>query len=170
MIDANDRGRDTAPPPARLGTDEVGGARFWICAAAGLGIAAFGLIGLLNDPRAGSLSNWATFLIGGLVLHDGLFAPLVVGASLVAWWVLPRRARPAIIATAIVAGVVVLISIPVLGRPGELPGNPSLLPRDYAAGLAVALGVIGLVGAFAVARALRRPAPPPPPSPDRGGW
>ena len=82
---------------------------------------------------------------------------------------LPRRARPAILATAIVAGIVVLISIPVLGRPGALPGNPSLLPRDYPAGLAAALGVIALIGALAVLRALRRPVPPPPPA-DRGGW
>ena len=169
-MDAEHRARDAAPPPARLGADEVGGVRFWICAAAGLGIVAFGLIGLLSDPRAGSLSNWATFLIGGLVLHDGVFAPLVVVASLVAWWVLPRRARPVIVATAIVAGVVVLLSIPVLGRPGALPGNPSLLPRDYPAGLATALGVIALIGALAVVRVLRRPAPPTPPPPDRGGW
>ena len=169
MIDRAEQPVDATPPPARLGADEVGGARFWVFAAVGLAIVAFGLIGLLNDPRAGSLANWATFLIGGLVLHDGIFAPLVVGASLIAWWILPRRARPAFLATAIVAGIVVLLSIPVIGRWGELPGNPSLLPRNYTAGLAVALGVIAVIGLLAIVRALRRPdRVDPPPGP--GGW
>ena len=153
----------------RLGADEVGGLRFWLCAAVGGGVMAFGLVGLLNAPRAGSLWSWATFFFGGLLLHDGVFAPLVIGASLLAWVVLPRRTRPAIHATAIVAGCVALVSIPVIGRWGALPTNPSLLPRDYVAGLAVAIGVIALVGVVAVARAARRPDPPPQP-PDRGGW
>lgn len=154
---------------SRLGADEVGGLRFWLSAAAGLAIVAFGLVGLLNDPRGGSLTSWVTFLLGGLLLHDGLFAPLVVIASLIAWWVLPRRARPAIQATAVVAGTVVLVAIPVVGRWGRLAGNPSLLPRDYAAGLAVAIGVIATLGALAVVWALRRPPPAAPPA-DRGGW
>ncbi len=159
---------DERPAP-RLGEDEVGGRLFWVAAAVGLGVIAFALIGLLNDPRAGSLTNWATFLIGGLLLHDGLFAPLVVSLGLVGWFVLPRRLRPAFQATLIVAGSVVLLSIPVIGRWGELPGNPTLLPRDYGAGLAVALGVVAIGGLIAVLRAARRPAPPPGP-PDRGGW
>ena len=158
-------------PQARLGEDEVGGRLFWVAAAVGFGLIAFALIGLLGDPRAGSLTNWATFLIGGLLLHDGLFAPLVISLGLFGWFVLPHKLRPAIQATVIVAGSVVLISIPVIGRWGKLPGNPTLLPRNYTAGLAVALGVIALGGLIAALRAARHPRPAPPSGPpDSGGW
>ena len=148
------------PDEPRLGADEVGGPRFWICAALGGGVIAFGLIGLLGDPRAGSLTSWLTFLLGGLFLHDGVLAPAVVGASVTLALLAPRRVRPALQVTAFIAGMILLVAIPVVGTWGELPGNPSLLPRDYGAGLAVALGIVLLTGAVAAMRALRRASPP----------
>jgi hypothetical protein len=68
-----------------------------------------------------------------------------------------------------VAGSVALVAIPVLGGWGRRPDNPTLLPRDYGLGLAIALAVIvaaGLVGAARAARAPRAPAAPR----DPGGW
>jgi hypothetical protein len=41
-------------------------------------------------------------------------------------------------------GVIFLVSIPVLGRFGQRPDNPTLMPRDYGAGLIVALVAVWL--------------------------
>jgi hypothetical protein len=52
--------------------------------------------------------------------------------------------------------VVVLVSVPVLGRFGAQADNPSLLPRDYPAGLALTLSVVVLAGAGLAALRWRR--------------
>ena len=154
---------------ARLGSEEDGGARFWVCAVAGLGIVAFGLFGLLNARLVGSIGSWATYLIGGLLVHDALLAPFVVAASVVLIYAVPSRVRPALQGTLIVAGSVVLVAIPAVGGWGRIPTNPSLLPRDYGLGLAIAVGVIVIAGAIAAVRAARRRPAQSPPS-RRNGW
>ncbi len=156
---------------AQLGADEVGGLRFWICAVVGLGLVGFGLGGLLTADLLGSASSWAIFFFGGLLVHDLVFAPLVVGASAALLFVTGRRVRPVVQATAIVVGVVTLVSLPVVLGEGRLAGNPSLLPHDYGRNLALVVGAFVVVGVIAGVRAKRRPAAPDSrPSARNHGW
>ena len=152
----------------RLGSEDDGGRLFWVCAIVGLGIVAFGLYGLLNARLIGSVGSWATYLVGGLLVHDALLAPIVVAASVALIYLVPSRIRPAVQGTLIIVGTVALVAIPVVGGWGRKPGNPTLLPRDYTAGLAVAVCVIVLVGLFAAIRSARRPAPEREPERPRG--
>lgn len=158
----------TGGDDTRLGSEDDGGTRFWVCAIVGLGIVAFGLHGLLNARLIGSVGSWAAYLFGGLIVHDALLAPLAVAASVALIYLVPTRIRPAVQGTLIVAGVVALVAIPVVGGWGRKPGNPTLLPRDYTAGLAIAMSVIVVVGLLTAIRAARRPAQQSAPDPPRG--
>ncbi|MCU0312983.1 MAG: hypothetical protein MUC84_02845 [Solirubrobacteraceae bacterium] len=158
----------SAPGP-RLGDEDDGGLRFWLCAVIGLGVVVIATVQLAGARLIGSVGSWAAYLLGGLLVHDLLLAPAVVLISIALLHLVPSRLRPAAQATLIVAGSVALVAIPVLGGWGRRPDNPTLLPRDYGLGLAIALAVIvaaGLVGAARAARAPRAPAAPR----DPGGW
>ncbi len=152
----------------RLGHEDDGGRLFWVCAVVGLGVIGFGLAGLLNARLIGSIASWATYLVGGLLVHDAVLAPIVVAISVVLIYLVPSRIRPAVQGTLVVAGSVALVAIPVVGGWGRKPDNPTLLPRDYGLGLAIAIAIILAAGAIAAARAARRPPPRRPPERPRG--
>jgi len=168
----NEPERPNAPS---LGPEPVPGGRlFWTCAVVGLGVVAFGLTGLLDHlPDA---TNWALWFFGGLLIHDGLIVPTVAVVSVVLGWILPTRVLPVVQGTLVVAGVMVLVSVPVVGGWGRLANNPSLDPLDYRRNLAIVLAIVVAIGGLLLLRALRRrPAPgrrPPPSVSDDGprGW
>lgn len=133
---------------------------FWVGIAAGWAVMAFGIWTFLRRAGATRPANAWSLLVGLAIAHDLVLAPLVTG--LAAWLVprLPRRVRPAIVAAAIVSGILALVSLPpILGdQPGD---NSSLLPRDYPAGLAIALASVWAVtfAAVGVLRVRSRKAP-----------
>jgi hypothetical protein len=95
----------------------------------------------------GNLVSATVWLVGGVVLHDGVLAPLVLGlGALAARW-LPEQVRVPATGALVVLGSLTLVAVPVLGRFGARPDNPTLLDRPYAAGwLVVAALVLGVAG------------------------
>lgn len=154
----------------QLGADEVGGARFWICAVIGLAIAGFGLGGLLTADFLGSTGSWAVYFFGGLLVHDLLIAPFVVVVSATLLFVTGRRSRPVVQATAILIGVLTLASLPVLLGEGKLVSNPSLLPHDYARNLALVLVIVVIAAAIGIFRVSRRRSSPASAPGTPNGW
>jgi hypothetical protein len=127
--------------------------------ALGAGLAAYG--GWLLVSRQ-DLAAWLTVLVwlaAGVVLHDGVLAPLVTALGRLDRR-LPGPVALAGVVVLVVLGSVTLVAVPVLGRFGERPDVPSLLPRDYPAGwLLVAAAVLlgAILAALRSARAGRRP-------------
>ncbi len=132
---------------------------------AGVGMLAFGLAGLLRHADETKPGNWVVFFVGGLVAHDAVLVPTVMVLALGLSRLVPRRVRPVVQGTAIVAAALVVVAIPVLTGNGRLGNNPSILPQDYGAGLLTALAVLAALAVVLVVRALLRPAPPAPPEP-----
>ncbi|WTS92435.1 hypothetical protein OG904_02675 [Streptomyces sp. NBC_00096] len=129
----------------------------WVLGCAGLLLIAIGgrLLSVLPDP-AGVL----VWLGGALVLHDGVIAPLVLAAGLA---VAAGPARGPVRGALLTAGALVLVTLPLLLRPGA-PPNPSALPLPYGrnlavvlAAVAVAAGVVALVGRWRRQRGRGRP-------------
>jgi hypothetical protein len=132
------------------------GRAFWVCSAIGTAIAVFGAWGLLRNIQGPALMSWAKTVVGGLVVHDLLLAPVIVVAWVLVVRVVPRRVRPAVQGGLIVSGVLVAIAIPVVRGSGRLANNPSLLPSaHYGSRLLAVLAVVWAVTALA---ALRRPS------------
>ncbi|MCF3101757.1 hypothetical protein IPZ58_09190 [Streptomyces roseoverticillatus] len=92
------------------------------------------------------------WLVGTVLVHDGIVAPLTLLAGLV---VVRLRARRAVRGGLLVAASLTAVAYPVLFRPG-VPQNPSVLPLDYVrnwlfvlALTAAATAVTVLAGAWA---------------------
>lgn len=152
-----------------------GGRSFWVAAAIGGGVMAFGVAGLVRHRAQTMPGSWAEFLVGGLLIHDGLWAPVVGMSSLVLTRRLPAWLRPTVQGALIVSVACVLVTIPALTGRGRLPTNPSILPNDYGPNLALVLALVWCVAALHALWARRRPptaTDPPEPDvyPSQAGW
>ncbi|GHJ97912.1 hypothetical protein SNE510_74310 [Streptomyces sp. NE5-10] len=121
-------------------------------AVGGLGV---GLIGLgawlvTAEPAPGAVLVW---LAGALVVHDGVLAPLVLAVGLL---IAGRPGRGLWRGALVIAGSVVLVTLPLLLRPGP-PPNPSALPLPYGRNLAIVLAAVATgAGLLHLARLWRR--------------
>ncbi|WP_406114435.1 hypothetical protein [Streptomyces sp. NBC_01014] len=141
-----------------------------------LGVALMG-VGVALVVGTGDMGSVAVWLAGAIVLHDGLIAPLVLGAGLL--WGGTRACGPVrgpvrgrvrgsvrgrvrgpvrgpVRGAFTVAGCLTMVALPVLLRPGT-PANSSVLPLDYVRGWLLSLGAVVVVtGAVIGVRVLRR--------------
>jgi hypothetical protein len=101
----------------------------------------------LADVPAEDWTSVLKWLIGGVVLHDGVIAPIVVVLGLVAsrWLPAPWRA-PAVVGL-VWWGSLSLIAIPVLSGNGVDPTNSTLQDRPYVASwwIGAAATLVGIV-------------------------
>ena len=143
-----------------------------VVGAVGVAAAAYGAV-LLLALDLPDLLDAGLWLAGGVVLHDAVVAPLTVLATLGLRRVLPARSWTTVTVGLVVLLTVTLTAVPVLGRFGARPDNPTLLDRDYTGGwlvlaLLVVLGTLAwslsgrLRGAGGTAGPARRPSSPPP--------
>lgn len=120
--------------------------------AGGLGLAAFGVVRLL-ELGGENLRAAGTWLIGGVVLHDAVLAPATLLLWLLVVRVLGRKPPAAVIVGAVVLATTTLVAVPVLGREQARPDNATLLDRDYLLGWFVLAGLTLLLVAGALLRA-----------------
>ena len=102
---------------------------------------------LLSDDGFDKLRSTALWLVGVVVLHDAVLAPIVVVIGVVAARTLERRAVAAV--AFLIWGTLTLAVANVLSGVGGKPDMASLLNRPYMSAWLVLSGVI-LAGALAV--------------------
>jgi hypothetical protein len=140
------------PPPRRYGR------LFWVLLPGGALLMAWGLVGLLRDAASTVPASWLRWFLGGLLVHDLLLVPAMLGIGL-AVRRLPPALQPPARATLIVSGALTVMSLPLLlgyGRSTQ-PGNASLLPNDYPRNLAISVGAVWAAAAvWALLRLLAR--------------
>lgn len=143
--------------------------------ALGAGTLAFGVLGFARSRVDTDPASSLKLLVAGLVAHDALWAWAVAAASAGLVRTVPRRVRPVVMGALATSAVLTLVAIPVLTGEGRLANNPSILPRDYGAGLLVALTAVwAAAGALAVRSLRREPTAVdrerPPAYPATRGW
>jgi hypothetical protein len=118
----------------------------WRYAATTAGVVAigFGAWQLLSGGISTRPSSSLLWLAGSLLVHDGVFAPLVVLAGWALTRLLPGAARRLTAAALLVAGSLAIVAVPPLLAPG-VRDNPTTTPRDYGRGLLAALVVTAVV-------------------------
>jgi len=127
--------------------------------AGGVLLLALGGLVLLDTVSPRRYLGLAAWLVGALVVHDGIIAPSVAGVA-----VLLRRAgrRAPTAALVIVQGalvvlaVVAIVVVPQILKQGIGTPNPSVLPLDYTTNLVAFSVALVLIAALAVVVALRR--------------
>ena len=120
----------------------------------------------LLDVPADAWGSVLTWLAGGVLLHDAVLAPIVVGLGVVASRWLPAPWRlPAVVAL-VCWGSLTLAAIPVLYGGGVRPDNPTLLDRPYVAswwlGSATVVVLVVAVGWWRRLRSMQSGWPPRP--------
>jgi len=99
---------------------------------------------------------WVRWWVTAAIVHDVVVAPV---ALLVGWLVVrfvPRVVKAPVQAGLILTAVVVAVSWPALRGYGRIASNPTYLPRNYATGLLISLGLVwAACGAWALGRLVR---------------
>ena len=127
----------------------------------GLAALGYGLTLLWDAPRD-QLPSALTWLLGGVVLHDGGLAPVIVGLGLVATRWLPAAYRAPAVVGLLCWGSLSLVAFPVLYGGGVDPANESLQHRPYgAAWWAITAATVVLVVLAGWWRSLARSRRPP---------
>lgn len=116
-------------------------------------VAGYGVYLLLTGQDPAALLAAAWWLVGGVLLHDGLLVPLTLLLVAVASRLLPAAARVPALVCLVVLGPLTLLAVPVLGEFGARPDNPTLLDRPYLAGWGL---IVATAAALAVTATLVR--------------
>ncbi|MFK0193662.1 hypothetical protein [Kitasatospora sp. NPDC090308] len=118
----------------------------------GLALLGCGLTGLLTDPYVTGPLGVLLWAAGLLVLHDGLWLPLVCAVGVAA------AGRPVLRGWLVVAAAVGAVAVPTVLRAGDDHGNPTLLPLPYLRNWLLFLAVGAAVAALTavVRRGVRR--------------
>jgi len=103
----------------------------------GVLIAGYGGWLLFSRQDLRQLTNLAEWIVGGIVLHDAVLAPVVVVVGWLCARALPVHPRGLLVRTVILLGPVTLIAVPVLFGGGSDPTNPTIDGRHYGHGWAV---------------------------------
>lgn len=117
----------------------------------GLPIVAYGLRGALVDADDTHPTELARWIVGAALVNDLVVVPAAIVVAWVARRATPSWAWPPVRTGLTVTGVLSLVAWPFVRGYGRDPTTPSLLARDYGAGLAVALAVVWLVVAVSLA-------------------
>ena len=127
-----------------------------VLGAAGLAALAWGLV--LVGGLGSQLVAVTVWVVGGIVVHDAVLAPVVIGLGLLAVARAPSWLRVPLVGLLVVLGPLTLVAVPVLGRFGARSDNPTLLDRPYWTGYlaVVALAVLATGAAAARSRATTR--------------
>lgn len=137
----------TPAPREAAHVEETPSGKPWLIGVlVGGAIFAFGLFGLLRNARATIPSDWFTYLLGSLIVHDALLVPAVLLVGFLLSRFTPAAIRSGLQGTLAVCGVVALMSVPVVMAEGRRADNPSLLPHDYGRNLAIVLALILAAG------------------------
>ena len=120
--------------------------------SAGALLALFGGYRLLTQIPGDDLLVLGVWLLGALVIHDGLLSPLVAGLGGLIARLVPPRARGVLQGALVVAAAVTVIALPLIHREDTQPPVKAILQQDYAANLGRLLGLIaaGAVLLYAV--------------------
>jgi hypothetical protein len=139
-------------------TDDRPGLGFWIGFALGTPVMIYGAYELVQQvgwPRAFDVATW---LGGGLLLHDLVLAPIV----LVLVWAIGRIASPAartpLRVGVLGSGLILAVAWPALRGYGDRPDNPTVHPLDYGSAVLTALALLwGAMSLWSLLARLRRP-------------
>jgi hypothetical protein len=128
--------------------------------AVGVAMGLFGALRLLQVGFA-DLVDAVLWLGGGVLVHDAVLAPLTIAVTWLGARLVPERWRSRVVVAAVVLATVTVAAVPVLGRFGARPDNPTLLDRHYWWGwlAIVVLVLLGVLLSGLVTRR-RRQAPP----------
>lgn len=114
-----------------------------LLAVSGVGLAGYGVLLLSENPPV-IIMRILVWAVIGVIVHDFVFAPLCAAVGWAGRRFIPAASRSPIAVAALCSVVLVVLAVPVYGRPGMRPDNVTVLDRNYPLGLYVSLAVVWL--------------------------
>ena len=138
-------------------TDDRPGRGFWIGLALGTPVMVYGAYELVQQvgwPRA---FNVATWLGGGLLLHDLVLVPIVLALVWAVGRFTPHALHTPLRAGILGSGLILAMGWPGLRGYGDKPDNATVHPIDYGSAVLTALAILwGAVVLWSLLAILRR--------------
>ena len=107
----------------------------------GVIVAGYGAVLVWENPPV-IIMRIVVWALVGVVLHDLVFAPVCVALGFAGRRLIPSKWWPPIAVAAFCSVVLVLLAIPVYGKPGMRPDNMTVLDRNYPLGLSISLAIV----------------------------
>jgi len=98
----------------------------------------------IGEPE--SIGRW---LVGGVIGHDAILAPLVFLGCALAGRYTGARVRRALALFLLAGGSLLIVGLPDALRSGDNP-NPTVTPLDYPRNLTIALGAVAVIAVLSV--------------------
>lgn len=115
--------------------------------ALGLPLLGYGFRGVLVDARQTHPAELGRWLVGSAILHDLVLVPIVLVASVLVTRMTPRWARPPVLWALATSAIIAIYAWPFVRGYGTDPRVPSLLARNYGAGVAAYVAVVVVIAA-----------------------
>jgi hypothetical protein len=125
---------------------------FWPALVAGWGLIAVGVIGMFAQRHRTEPFQLVRYVIGFLVVHDLVVAPVVIAGGWVVSRCVPPPVRGPLRGALALSALIVAFSWPLLRRYGEHATNDSALPLDYGRTVPIVLAVVWVAAAAVAAR------------------
>ena len=110
-------------------------------ATAGILLGLYGVFRLLTNEGFVELVVLATWLIGAVVIHDGILSPAVAA---VGWFLarrVPPRGRRYLQGFLVIAGLMTVIAVPLMLRKDSQPESKAMLLQSYGGNLTMLLAL-----------------------------
>lgn len=115
--------------------------------ALGLPLLGYGFRGVLVDAGQTHPAELGRWVVGSAILHDLVLLPIVLVASALVTRVTPTWARPPVLWALGTSSIIAIYAWPFVRGYGTDPRVPSLLARDYAAGVGAYVAVVVVMAA-----------------------
>ena len=105
----------------------------------------YAIVSILRDTDHTKPIEVAKWLIGTVIIHDGVIAGVTVGVAWLIARVVPRRARAFVQSGLAVAAVTTLFALPLIYRRGKSSPGSTLVRQNYVGNLTIILAAIAAV-------------------------
>jgi hypothetical protein len=112
-----------------------------LLAVVGVGLGGYGALLVWENPPV-IIVRIVVWALVAVVVHDFVFAPLCTAVGWAGRRLIPAGSRSPVAVAVLCSVVLVLLAVPVYGRPGMRPDNMTVLDRNYPLGLAVSVGAV----------------------------
>ncbi len=118
------------------------GPGFWIGLALGTPVMLYGAIELVQQAGWPRAFNVATWLGGGLLLHDLVLVPIVLALVWIVGRIAPAFVRAPLRVGILASALIIAIAWPALRGYGDRTDNPTVHPLDYGSSVLTALAIV----------------------------